>query len=256
MILTLNVSNTTILLGAYADGQQRFCASLHTNLSKTADEYAAQFHAILALYGYTPAHIHGAILSCVVPSLLSRIRSALAHLYSGRIYTVGPGLKTGLTIRTDDPAQLGSELVCCAVAALALYTPPCIIISMDTAISITALDSRGAMRGGAIMPGVRTGVEALCARTAQLPQIDLVAPPCGVLGTNSTLSMQAGAVLGTACMLDGMIDRFCAALGQPATVLATGELAAEILPHCTHAIHYHENLVLDGLHLLYQKNTR
>ena len=256
MILTVNVSNSNILLGAYQDDKQCFCSSMHTNLLKSADEYAVQFGSVLSLYGAQPGDISGVILSCVVPSMLACVRKALNHLYTGRIYVAGPGRKTGLSIRTDDPSQLGSELVCSAIAVLADYPPPCVIISMDTAVSITALDNRGALRGGAILPGVKIGVEALCARTAQLPQIDLSAPACGVLGTNSSASMQAGAIFGTASMLDGMIDRFAQALGGTPTCVASGELAPVILPHCLHKIYYRENLVLDGLYRLYQKNTK
>lgn len=256
MVLTVNVSNTALQLGAYEDERLVFCASLHSSLAGTADEYAVRLRSILSLYERTPQQISGVILSCVVPPLLARVRSALERLYAGRIYTVGPGLRTGLSIRTDDPSQLGSEIVCCAVAALSHYQPPCVIISLDTAISMTALDASGVMRGGAIMPGVRTGMEALCARTAQLPQVDLTAPVSSVLGTNSTASLQAGAVLGTASMLDGMIERFAAALGQAPTCVATGELAPVVLPHCTHKILCHEHLVLEGLYLLYQKNAK
>ena len=256
MILTVNVSNSNILLGAYQDDKQCFCSSMHTNLLKSADEYAVQFGSVLSLYGAQPEDISGVILSCVVPSMLACVRKALNHLYTGRIYVAGPGLKTGLSIRTDDPSQLGSELVCSAIAVLADYPPPCVIISMDTAVSITALDNRGALRGGAILPGVKIGVEALCSRTAQLPQIDLSAPACGVLGTNSSASMQAGAIFGTASMLDGMIDRFAQALDGTPTCVASGELAPVILPHCLHKIYYRENLVLDGLYRLYQKNTK
>ena len=257
MILTVNVSNTSVLLGAYEKGRQTFCASLHTNLSKTSDEYAVQMQSVLALYGRTTADISGVIFSCVVPSLLSCIRRALTHLYSGRIYTVGPGLKTGLSIRMDDPSQLGSELVCCAVEVLAAYSYPCVIISFDTATTMIALDEKGAMRGGTILPGVRTGMDALSTRTAQLPQIDLVAPKCGVLGTNSTACMQAGAILGTASMLDGMLERFADSLQcHDLFCVATGEIAPVILRHCNHPIHYHENLVLDGLYRLYCKNAK
>lgn len=257
MILTVNVSNTSVLLGAYEDGRQTFYASLHTNLSKTSDEYAVQMQSVLALYGRTPADITGVIFSCVVPSLLSCIRHALAHLYKGRIYSVGPGLKTGLSIRMDDPSQLGSELVCCAVEVLAAYPHPCVVVSFDTATTMIALDEKGAMRGGTILPGVRMGMDALSIRTAQLPQIDLTAPKCGVLGTNSTACMQAGAILGTASMLDGMLDRFADALScRDLFCVATGEIAPAILPHCSHFIHYHENLVLDGLYRLYCKNAK
>ncbi len=256
MVLAVNVSNSSILLGAYGEQGRAFCASLYTNPQKSADEYAVQMRSVLGLYGTSPEDVSGVILSCVVPSMLACVRAALVKLFTVRVYTVGPGLKTGLVIRTDDPAQVGSELVCCAVAALSLYTPPCLILSLDTATSITALDEKGALRGGAIMAGVRIGLEALCARTAQLPQIDLAAPVSSVLGTSTTASMQSGAVLGTASMLDGMIDRFAAALGARPVCLATGEAARVILPHCTHEIHYHENLVLDGLYLLYQKNAK
>lgn len=256
MLLAVNISNSNILMGVYENGARKFCSSMHTNPAKSADEYAAQLGSVLALYGIQPAHLSGVIVSCVVPSMLQCIRGALGRLYAGRIYLVGPGLKTGLSIRTDDPSQVGSELVCCAVAALSMAAPPCVIVSMDTAISITALDRNGALRGGAILPGVRIGVEALCARTAQLPQIDLCAPPGGVLGANTVASMQSGAVFGTACMLDGMIGRFAEALGAAPACIATGELAPVILPHCTHPIEYREHLVLDGLYLLYRKNAR
>lgn len=256
MVLTVNVSNSQILLGAYESGRRRFCAAVHTNLAKSADEYAVQFSSILTLYGARADSVSGAILSCVVPSLLACVREALGRVCAGRIYTVGPGLKTGLAIRTDDPQQVGSEFVCCAVAALSLCTPPCLILSLDTATSISVLDEKGALRGGAITAGVRIGLEALCARTAQLPQIDLSAPPDGILGANTTASMQSGAVFGAAAMLDGMIDRFSAVLGGSPALLATGSVARIILPHCTHHIPYHEHLVLDGLYLLYQKNAK
>ena len=255
MVLAVNVSNSHILMGAYAGGERRFCASVHTNLAKSADEYAVQLRSILGLYGVGPDDMAGAILSCVVPSMLGCVREALGRLCKGRIYIVGPGLKTGVVIRTEDPAQVGSELVCCAAAALALYPPPCLILSLDTATSITALDEMGALRGGAIMVGVRLGLEALCARTAQLPQIDLAAPAGGVLGAGTVASMQSGAVFGTAAMLDGMIDRFSDALGGDPALVGTGTVARVILPHCRHVVRYHDNLVLDGLYLLYTKNA-
>ncbi len=256
MLLAVNISNSNILIGVYKNGARQFCSSMHTNPAKSADEYAVQLGSVLALYGVRAADLSGVILSCVVPSMLPCIRSALDRLYAGRVYLVGPGLKTGLSIRTDDPSQVGSELVCCAVAALSFAAPPCVIISMDTAISITALDKTGALRGGAILPGVRIGMEALCARTAQLPQIELCAPAGGVLGASTVASMQSGAIFGTACMLDGMLDRFAAVLDAAPACIATGELAPVILPHCAHSIEYREYLVLDGLHLLYRKNTK
>ena len=124
---------------------------------------------------------------------------------------------------------------------------------MDTAISMVALDKNGVLCGGVILPGVRTGYDALCERTAQLTQIELCAPSCGVLGTNSAACMQAGAVFGTASMLDGILERFSLALKGEAACVATGAFAPVVLKHCRHTVRYEENLLLDGLRLLYEK---
>ena len=256
MILTVNVSNSNVLIGGYKNGKRYFCSAMYTNVQKSADEYAVRLNALLSLYHISAEDIEGVIFSCVVPSLLGCIRKAVSHLYSGRIYIVGPGLKTGLQIRMDDPAQLGSELVCMAAAVHNQYTLPCVIISMDTATSFVVLDQKGTLRGGAILPGTKISMDALCARTAQLPQIDISAPANGVLGTNSISCMQSGAVFGTASMIDGMIDRFADALGSAPFCIASGELCPVILPHCVHSIQYHEHLVLDGLYQLYLKNTK
>ena len=157
MLLAVNVSNSQILLGGYDGARLVLCARVHADRAWTSDEYAVQFSRVLALYGCDAAGVSGVIFSCVVPSLAETVRRALAMLYHGRIYTVGPGLKTGLQMRMDDPAQLGGELVCCAVAARALGTLPCVAVLMDTAISMVALDKNGVLCGGVILPGVRTG---------------------------------------------------------------------------------------------------
>ena len=256
MLLAVNVSNSQILLGGYDGARLVLCARVHADRAWTSDEYAVQFSRVLALYGCDAAGVSGVIFSGVVPSLAETVRRALAMLYHGRIYTVGPGLKTGLQMRMDDPAQLGGELVCCAVAARALGTLPCVAVLMDTAISMVALDKNGVLCGGVILPGVRTGYDALCERTAQLTQIELRAPSCGVLGTNSAACMQAGAVFGTASMLDGMLERFSLALKGEAACVATGAFAPVVLKHCRHTVRYEENLLLDGLRLLYEKNAR
>lgn len=257
MILTVNVSNSQILLGGYQDGARVFCASLHTDPSATADEYAVRMRSVLGLYEVDPRRLAGAILSCVVPSLLQPVRKALGLLYPGRLYVVGPGLKTGLQIRMDDPGQLGGELVCAAVAAKEQYPLPCVVVSLDTATTLLALDEDGVLRGGALVAGVRTGVDALCARAAQLPQVDLAVPACGVLGSGSVTCVQGGAVFGTASMIDGMVDRFARALGTGiASCVVTGELAPLIAPRCVHEVSVHEHLVLDGLYALYRRNTR
>ena len=256
MILALNIGNTHILLGVWQQDQLLFRATLSAETSRSTDEYAIQLLSLFSLHGLRPDQLEGAILSSVVPSLTARLRQAVQQLCQLRVMTVGPGLKTGLQMHMDDPAQLGGELVCCAVAARALGPLPCVAVLMDTAISMVALDKNGVLCGGAILPGVRTGYDALCERTAQLTQIELRAPACGVLGTNSVACMQAGAVFGTASMLDGMLERFSLALNGEAACVATGAFAPVALPHCRHAVRYEEHLVLDGLRLLYEKNAR
>lgn len=256
MILTINVSNSNVTLAGFSQNALTFSAQIHTELAKSADEYAVQISSVLQLYGHSTASVEGVILSCVVPALLSCLQKAVRHFFTKRIYVVGPGLKTGLSIQTDNPAQMGSEIVCCAVAALQNNAAPCLLIAMDTAISIALLDANGALRGGVLAPGVKIGADALCARTAQLSQVDLCAPIAGVIGTNTDACVRAGIVLGTACMLDGMIDLFCTAANTMLTVLATGEIAPVILSHCSHTIAYHENLIHTGLFALYQKNAK
>lgn len=257
MIYTFNVSNSVLSFCGWRNGKAACRGELHTDPCASADELAVRIEAVLRLHGCRREEMTGVILSCVVPSFLMKLRAALALLYGGRIYIAGPGLKTGLTIRTDDPAQLGSELVCCAVAALQEALAPCLLISMDTATSFTLIDASGVLRGGAIAPGVQMGAEALATRTAQLPQIDLAASVSSVVGTNSAASVQAGVVLGAACLVDGMIDRFAQELSDsPLPCLATGRMAPLILPHCRHSIKLRENLVHEGLLLLYQRNAK
>lgn len=256
MILTVNVSNSSITLCAWETKQLRFSASLQANRARSADEYAVHFCSVLSLHHAAPEEIHGVIISCVVPSLLATVRRALTLLYSGRIYIVGPGLKTGVPIRMNDPAEIGSEIVCAAVAAKHEFGAPCLMICMDTAISITMLNEEGALVGGAVAPGVRLGVEALASRTAHLTEIDLEAPVPSVVGTTSYACMQSGVILGTAAMLDGMIERFEESIGRSLTCVATGELAPAVLRHCRRSIAYRRELVHSGLLLLWHKNAK
>ena len=256
MILTVNISNSSITLCAWEGLSLRFSASLQADNARSADEYAVQLCAVLSLHRAAPEEIGGVIVSCVVPSLLSTVKRAVAMLYSGRIYIVGPGLKTGVPIRMNDPAEIGSEIVCAAAAAKREFGSPCLIICMDTAISITLVSEEGALMGGAVSPGVRLGVEALSSRTAHLTEIDLDAPVPSVVGTTSYACMQSGMILGTAAMLEGMIARFEEAAGTNLTCVATGELAPAVLRHCRRSIVYRRELVHSGMLLLWQKNAK
>lgn len=257
MILTINIGNTNILLGGYDQGTQCFSAKLYADARSTASEYAVRITQILALYNVRTGDIEGAIMGSVVPNLTGKLREAIALLSPVKVLTVGPGLKSGLKLRLDNPTQLGAELLCAAVAALADGQAPLVIISADTAISMIAVNRKNELVGGAILPGPQLSLESLVQNTAQLPQIDLhdsAIPP--VLGANSVASLQSGVILGTASLLDGMAARFCAELGDDTAFYITGTLPSCIRSACATPLRYRESLISDGLHLIWQKNQK
>ncbi|MEG1931776.1 MAG: type III pantothenate kinase [Pygmaiobacter sp.] len=256
MLLTVNIGNFNILLAVYDGKRQLFRSQLRTDPMKTADEYAIQLKSVLSLYNVSPDELTGAIIACVAPALTSSLRDAIHLLRKVRVLTLGPGLKTGLNIKIDNPAQLGADIVASAAAVRAAYPAPNIVINFDTAITVMAIDCSGAVIGGCIAPGIKLSLEALTTHAAQLPQIDLEQTPLSVAGTNTVASMEAGLIIGNACMLDGLIDRFTALLGAVPTVIATGSYCRHITQHCTHAVLCEENLICDGLALLYRRNTK
>ena len=176
MILTVNLGNTHITIGGYEHDDLKFCGRLHTDPAATVDEYALRLVNLLSLHRAAPEQIEGGILGSVVPALTGRVLAALQMLCPVRILTVGPGLKSGIRLRLDNPAQLGAELLCGAVAALAEGSGPLVVISADTAISLMAVNGRQELVGGVILPGPQLSLAALVQNTAQLPQIDLSAP--------------------------------------------------------------------------------
>ena len=256
MILTVDAGNTHIKVGAWDCEELVFVSRLQTNPLKTQDEYAINFMEVLRLHGCNNAQFDGAIVSCVVPALSQVLTEAVQTVVrSQRVYLVGPGLKTGLNIKIDNPSTLGSDMVCAAVAAIHKYPMPCILISLGTAPAIFALDADGSFLGGAITAGVGLALEALASRTAQLPHIS-VEEPAQVIGTNTVSSIQSGVVFGTADLLDGMIARMKKQLGEPCGVIACGGLAASIVEHCSNQIQVDDYLVLEGLRQIYHKNAK
>ena len=247
MILTVNIGNTHITVGGYEQDTLRFCGRLHSDTAATVDEYAIRLVNLLSLHGASPAQIEGGILGSVVPVLSGRVLSALRILCNARILTVGPGLKSGIKLRLDNPAQLGAELLCGAVAALAECSGPLVVISADTAISMMAVNAKQELVGGVI----------LVKNPAQLPQIDLAAKaPASILGKSTSSCLQNGFVLGTASLLDGLAERFCAELGPQTAFYATGNLPIPIREACCTPILYRETLITDGLYRIWMKNKK
>lgn len=257
MILTVNIGNTHITVGGYEHDRLQFCGRLHSDAAATTDEYAIRLHSLLALHGASPAQIEGGILGSVVPALSGRVLAALRMLCNVRILTVGPGLKSGIKLRLDNPAQLGAELLCGAVAALSECTGPLAVISADTAISMMAVNAKQELVGGVILPGPQMSLAALVQNTAQLPQIDLAAgTPASILGKSTSACLQNGFVLGTASQLDGLAARFCAELSPQTAFYATGNLPRAIRDACRTPIRYRETLITDGLYRIWQKNRK
>ena len=180
---------------------------------------------------------------------------AVERLTGCNALVVGTGVKTGLSIMIENPASLGSDLVAVSVAAMVEYPLPAIVIDMGTATTITVVDKGNKFLGGAIAPGVALSLNALSSGTSLLQKVQIEAPKKCISSTTTTC-MQSGAVYGNAAMLDGMIDRFEQELGQKASLIATGGIAAKIVPLCTHEIIYDEDLLLRGLGIIYKKNQR
>ena len=253
MVFTIDIGNSNIVVGTVNRQGVLFVERMSTDHKKTELEYAILLKSAMEIHGVTTNEIKGCIISSVVPPVTSVINRALEKLTGEKALVVGPGIRTGLNIKIDNPAQLGSDLVVDAVAGIAEYPLPLIIIDMGTATTMSAIDAAGNYLGGVIIPGVRVALDSMVSRTAQLPRISFEAPKKAI-GKNTIECMKSGSVLGSASMLDGMIDRLEEELSQDATVVATGGIAPFITPHCKHKIVCDDTLLLKGLYLIYNKN--
>lgn len=255
MILVIDIGNTSIVFGGVEGETIRFEARIHTDRLKTSDQYCIDLKMILEVYGNAEESIEGCIISSVVPQVLNSMQSAVRKLIGKKALVVGPGLKTGLNILLDNPAQMGADLVVSDVAALREYTPPLIVIDMGTATTMSVLDESGAHIGGCVCPGVKISMDALTGGTSLLPGIRLDQPKKAI-GRNTADCMRSGIMLGNACMIDGMVRRFEEELGKKCTVIATGGIARFIVPLCETPIVYDKDLIIKGLAILYRENRR
>jgi len=258
MLLALNIGNTNVTLGGYdAAGKRRFVCRFYADSALSSDELVYKLTNLLALYDWQPRDVDAVIFASVVPVLTGRMREALEKMTAAPLTEVGPGLKSGVRIRMDNPAQLGGELLGAAVGALQLHRPPLLVMNTDTAVSLLAVDAEGSISGGVILPSPGLSLSALVRNTAQLPQVDLELTPKRFLGTNTSDCLHSGVVNGTALMLDGLFARARAALNAPdAPVIATGTLPASIRAACTVPIEFSDALILDGLACIWKKNRK
>ncbi len=252
-LLAVDVGNTTTRLGVFHDGEIAGTWELTTPACITADEAYAQVVRALEVLGVDAPR--DAMLACVVPSLADAWYRALARACSNRVYVVGPGLKTGIRMRYDDPSEVGADRVADAVAARDSYGAPVLVVDLGTTTNIEVIDGSGAFAGGVIAPGVALGARSLAAAAARLPVIELRAPAC-VIGRNTRAAMQSGVVLGEVARIDGLLDAVMGELGEPAPVVVTGDGAESLASLLTHEVVVDDTLTLRGLHAIWATNAR
>jgi len=255
MILTIDVGNSNIVIGGVQGDDIVFEARLRTEATKTSDQYCVDLKILLDVYNVKAEDIEGCIISSVVPQVLNSFQTAIKKLTGKVSLVVGPGIKTGLDIRLENPGQTGADLVVADVAALREHKPPLIVIDMGTATTMSVLDENGAHIGGCIIPGVRISMDALTDRTALLPGLQLDQPKRAI-GRNTVDAMRSGIMMGTASMLDGIVERMEQELGCKTTVIATGGIAKFIVPLCKTPMIYDKDLLIKGLAHLYRENKK
>ena len=253
MLLCIDIGNTNIKLGLFTDGKPRAHWRIATDRAKLADEYAMLLLALFAAERVQAGEVTGCVISSVVPPLTPAFAEISRRYLGQEPVIVGPGIKTGLSIRTDNPAEVGADLIMNAVAARQLYGAPAIVIGFGTATTFVAVSAQGDYVGTAIAPGIVTGAEVLFRFAAKLPQVELARPPHAI-GKNTIHSMQSGLIFGFAGLVEGLVRRLRAELGGQARVVATGGLA-ELVAAETDVIEIVEpDLTLIGLRLIYEMN--
>ena len=255
MVLAIDIGNTHILLGCFEDRNILFTELLSTHTAYTDLEYASLIKSVLEFNGASFDKIEGAIISSVVPSVTDIIRTAVERFTKVSPLIVGPGVKTGLKIKIDNPAQLGSDLVVSAVAGIKEYGVPQINIYMGTATAFSLIDSEKNFLGTSIGAGMGIAADALNSRTSQLPDVAFE-KPSKVIGTNTIDSIKSGLICQNAALIDGMIERIQDEYGSECVIVATGRYAPIVTPLCRHKIICDKELILKGLIEVYYKNLK
>ncbi len=255
MILAIDAGNSNIVFGTVSEGQIGTVFRIHTDQNSTAEEYGIKLKQLLDYYEIDVHGFEGAILSSVVPPLTPLLNNAVKRLTGTDCMMVGPGIRTGMNVRIDDPGTLAADLAVGSVAAISYYGTPAIVLELSTATTMVVVDDKACYRGGAIMPGVHLGLRALASETSLLPDISITAPQ-KVIATNTVDAMRSGAVYATASMIDGMIERMENELGKPCRVVVTGELAGAITPCCRRKMIVDNDLILKGLWTIWEKNRK
>jgi len=254
MLLVFDVSNTHVVLGLYEGNKLLYHWTVATDLNKTSDEYAVLIYNLFLLSGAGFNDVKAMIISSVVPPFAPVLQEMGRKYFRVKPLVVGPGVKTGMPIHYDNPREVGADRIVNAVAAFEQYGGPLIIVDFGTATTFCVISSKGDYLGGALAPGVAVASEALFQRAAKLPRIEL-AKPKNVIGRNTVEAMQAGILFGCAGQVDGVVSRLKQEIGMPVRVVATG-LQAELIAEHSETIDLVDPLLtLEGLRILYERNS-
>ena len=270
MLLVIDVGNTNTVLGVFAQVEhppgedvtgteevryERLVANwrVGSHLTRTVDEYGVIFRNLFSMDNLEVSDVHGIVISSVVPPLDSVLRQVCERYFNTKPLFIEPGVKTGMQVLYDNPAEVGADRIVNAVAAFEKYGGPCVIVDFGTATTFDCISKKGEYMGGVITPGIGISADALFARTARLPRVDVRKPP-RVLATNTVNSVQSGLYYGYLGLIDGILERLIAELDDKVTVVATGGLAALMGGGSKYIGEIDDLLTLDGLRIIYERN--
>jgi type III pantothenate kinase len=253
MLLAIDVGNTQTHFGMFRGDELLEHWRFATRRETTGDELAATLVGLLSLRGYALKDVDGAIVSSVVPQLAHEYEYVSERYFAGTLAVVGPTLRTGIPIRTENPHESGPDRVVNAVAAYDKVGGTCVVVDFGTTINYDIVSADGELLGAIFTPGVEISLEALAARAARLPKVD-IEPPRELIGRSTVASIQSGIVYGFAGQVDGIVGRLREELGDDLTAIATGGLAASIAPFCDQIDETDDLLTLTGLRLIWERN--